>query len=107
MHNDRGSIKWTSMMLPEHVSAIQKMWKEDTYQPPPSLDEQELELLNENLEKAIDEELKVKIIRYSNGKYSSYEGSVERYEAIKKELIIRNSSQSFNLPLHQIVDIRI
>ncbi|GGD12787.1 YolD-like family protein [Pontibacillus salipaludis] len=26
---DRGTIKWTSLMLPEHVEMLKEVWKED------------------------------------------------------------------------------
>lgn len=26
---DRGSIKWTSLMLPEHIEMLRNLWKED------------------------------------------------------------------------------
>ncbi|TFI48759.1 YolD-like family protein, partial [Diaphorobacter sp. DS2] len=32
MIRDRGRIKWTSMMLPEHVKLLRDWAKEDTYE---------------------------------------------------------------------------
>lgn len=41
MLKDRGNIKWTSLMLPEHVGVLRK-WAEDIDKVPrPELDEQE------------------------------------------------------------------
>ena len=50
--NDRGTIKWTSLMLPEHVEAIQKLWKEDERVEKAILDEQQLEELEFALQRA-------------------------------------------------------
>jgi hypothetical protein len=43
MINDRGSIKWTAMMLPEHVERLRQMKKgiDDDYMP--EIDEQQLQ----------------------------------------------------------------
>jgi len=45
---DRGSIKWTSLMLPEHVKELRKYLNEEYYNiPEPTIDEQQLEEMNE------------------------------------------------------------
>ena len=69
--NDRGTIKWTSLMLPEHVEAIQKLWKEDDRVEKAILDEQQLEELEFALQRAKSDDLPV-VIKHHNGfDYSS------------------------------------
>ncbi|GIP64468.1 hypothetical protein J32TS6_30230 [Virgibacillus pantothenticus] len=41
MVNDRVTIKWTSIMLPEHVEMLEEVWKEQEYKEKPILDEQQ------------------------------------------------------------------
>lgn len=43
---DRGTKKWTTMMLPEHKEQLKEMWKHEDDQPRPSFDEQQLEEFN-------------------------------------------------------------
>ena len=42
MVNDRGTKKWTSLMLPEHVEILKKVFAEQSYQTKPILDEQQV-----------------------------------------------------------------
>ncbi|WP_070121609.1 YolD-like family protein [Bacillus marinisedimentorum] len=53
MLKDRGNIKWTSLMLPEHVGKLRRWEKEDQRPQKPELDEQELELLDEMITEAL------------------------------------------------------
>ena len=51
---DRGSIKWTAMMLPEHVERLRE-WKEEEKIPPrKELDEQQFEEWNYLIAHAIE-----------------------------------------------------
>jgi len=38
-NKDRGNIKWTSLMLPEHVQMVKEIWKEEEKVQKPVLDE--------------------------------------------------------------------
>lgn len=49
MVNDRGKIKWTSLMLPEHVEMLQQMGREIGKAKPPIMDEQQLEELEQKV----------------------------------------------------------
>ncbi|MFJ6411771.1 hypothetical protein CHI12_05110 [Terribacillus saccharophilus] len=49
MVNDRGKIKWTSLMLPEHVEMLQQMGREIGKATPPIMDEQQLEELEQKV----------------------------------------------------------
>ncbi|MFP7493848.1 YolD-like family protein [Terribacillus saccharophilus] len=50
MVNDRGKIKWTSLMLPEHVDMLQRMGKQIGIAQPPILDEQQQEELEQKMQ---------------------------------------------------------
>ncbi|TGB04674.1 YolD-like family protein [Halobacillus salinus] len=69
--NDRGTIKWTSLMLPEHVEAIQELWKEDKKIEKPILDEQKLEEIGQVLQLAMKDDLTVEL-QHHNGFDFSY-----------------------------------
>lgn len=51
MGRDRGTMKWASLMLPEHVKLLQHIWREDIKVNKPELDGQELALMNDENEK--------------------------------------------------------
>jgi len=51
MGRDRGTMKWASLMLPEHVKLLQHIWREDIKVNKPELDGVELALMNDENEK--------------------------------------------------------
>lgn len=65
-NRDRGTIKWTSLMLPEHVEMIKQVWKEDERIEKPILDEQKMEEIDIALHLAMKDDLTIKI-QYHNG----------------------------------------
>ncbi|WP_017187048.1 YolD-like family protein [Alkalibacillus haloalkaliphilus] len=76
MHHDRGSIKWASLMLPEHVEALQHIWKENEHEQPPMIDEQQLEEHLFYIAQAYQEQLIVKISYFKNGQFKELTGKV-------------------------------
>lgn len=84
---DRGTIKWVSLMLPEHVEMIKQLWAEDDYKEKPILSEQQLEENEVILQEALNNHLPVEIEYFKNHDSCFVEGKV----AIKNDhLIIDN-----------------
>lgn len=52
-NRDRGKIKWTAMMLPEHIYLLREWQKEDDYIPKPDLTDFDLQDNQEQLESAM------------------------------------------------------
>ncbi len=50
MIRDRGRIKWTSLMLPEHVKMLRDWANEDMWEKTKEIDEQKLEEMKRNNE---------------------------------------------------------
>ncbi|WP_455662729.1 YolD-like family protein [Pradoshia sp.] len=75
MIRDRGKIKWTSMMLPEHVSLLREWAQEDSYEQRNELDEQKIEEINHTIAEAMEYGANVRI-RY-------YKASVRRHESVE------------------------
>lgn len=61
---DRGTKKWTSIMLPEHVKALKQLLEEEKREQKPLLDEQHLMEMDRKLKDALFSETDVKIIVY-------------------------------------------
>lgn len=65
MLRDRGTIKWTSMMLPEHLTQLKQDLLDVSKMEKPSLDEQQIEeidiLVSEAM--ALNKELKFKLFK--------------------------------------------
>lgn len=75
---DRGSIKWTSLMLPEHVQLLKDLWEEDYNTHKPILDSQEIEEMDKQLRSAFVSNTPITISIYSNQKTKEYTGTITR-----------------------------
>lgn len=91
MSNDRGTIKWTSLMLPEHVELLKKMWREDHKQIRPELDSQELELLNETLMLANEQQADVSLSIYKQEKIIVKTGTICKLDYMQACLLLRDA----------------
>ncbi|SEA54550.1 YolD-like protein [Thalassobacillus cyri] len=63
---DRGTIKWTSLMLPEHVKMVKEVWKEDERIEKPILDEQQAMEIGYTLRRSLADDLTIEV-KYHNG----------------------------------------
>ncbi|WP_404451819.1 YolD-like family protein [Virgibacillus necropolis] len=74
--NDRGTKKWTAMMLPEHIELLKKMWEETDYKEKPILDEQQIAEMELKLQCALHNNLTVEIKYYDKPHYSVARGKL-------------------------------
>lgn len=88
MVHDRGSIKWTSLMLPEHVELLKHIWKEDKIIARPELDEQELELLNRKILQAYRDKLLISIEHYHNGQMRKTIGKIKKIDQMNHAILL-------------------
>jgi hypothetical protein len=64
---DRGRIKWTAMMLPEHVEMLREWQQEDWYNRKPNLDEFDLEAIFDEIQLAYRRQCDVEIRIWREG----------------------------------------
>ncbi|WP_068675133.1 YolD-like family protein [Oceanobacillus sp. Castelsardo] len=100
--NDRGTIKWTAMMLPEHIQLLNKMWKDKEKKAKPMLDEQELEEINMKLQLAIHHHLSVEIKYYSNYDYKMMKGKIKKIDLADKYIQLEDYTR---IGLMDILDV--
>ena len=94
MIRDRGKIKWTSMMLPEHVTMLREWAHEDSYETRNELDEQQVEAMNSVIMEAMEYGAPV-VIRYyqaSSRRYKTVEGQIHYCNEQAQKLHIVNES---------------
>jgi hypothetical protein len=107
MIRDRGRIKWTSMMLPEHVKLLRDWVKEDHYEGRREMDEQQLELLNETLAEAIEFDRFVTITHYRYHNYEIVIGKIHYWDELTQKLhIVDRFAEVHRIPIADIVDVR-
>ncbi|MCP3027532.1 YolD-like family protein [Halobacillus sp. A5] len=76
-HRDRGTIKWTSLMLPEHVEMIKKVWKEDERVEKGILDEQKAAEIDFVLQRAVHDQLTVDLKFHNSFDYETRRLKIE------------------------------
>ena len=107
MIRDRGTIKWTAMMLPEHVTLIREMAEELQRKPRPELDSQKLEEMNELLSEAIAEHHPIVLTYYESGEYRHVVGHIHYFDELNKRLhVIDFFEERLRLSLVDVVDVQ-
>lgn len=108
MIRDRGRIKWTSMMLPEHVKMLRDWVKEDTYEQEKQLDEQQLELMNETISGAMEFDQSVVITHFCRNHYELVIGKIHYWDALGQKLhIVDQFDETHQIKLSNIFDVRL
>src|SRR5690625_3733077 len=76
MLRDRGTKKWTSIMLPEHATWLEQIWTESEHKDKPTLDEQQL-MENEMLRQgAIQNDLEIEVTYFKDHDFHTAKGEV-------------------------------
>lgn len=74
--NDRGTKKWTSLMLPEHLEALKNVFVERAYKKRPALDEQQIIENELILQHAVHDHLTVEITYFKDYELHRIRGEI-------------------------------
>ncbi|MEG0473767.1 MAG: YolD-like family protein [Solibacillus sp.] len=88
MNKDRGTKKWTAMMLPEHIQRLRDWEKEIAYIAPKEKTEWELEELQQTIEQAYKQRFTVTFSIFKQGKWTVELGVITALEIAKRQLLI-------------------
>ena len=104
---DRGNIKWTSMMLPEHVSMLREWADEDSYEAEKLLDEQHLEEMDTVMAEAMETGRLVTITHFERKRHQLLIGNIHHYNMLEQKLhIVDRFGEVHYLPVRRLTDIR-
>jgi YolD-like protein len=107
MIRDRGRIKWTSMMLPEHVKMLRDWTREDENEKEKEMDEQQLEVMNEIILEAMELNQQVAITHYRQQKYEIVIGKIHYWDPLANKLhIVDSFSELHRIGVSSIADVR-
>lgn len=96
---DRGSKKWTSIMLPEHVEAIKRVFEEEEKEKKPILDEQQKIKNDVVIKNALEIGVPITIKHFKNGKRRTTSGYIDYIDHIEGKLFI----EGINIDLNDIL----
>ena len=80
MIRDRGSKKWTAMMLPEHLTKLREWVGEDDYEEKPEIDEWTLQEFQQQLDIAYQSQCEMRIKIWENGVFVETTGSLTKLD---------------------------
>ncbi|MEC5424295.1 YolD-like family protein [Virgibacillus sp. C22-A2] len=106
MVNDRGNIKWTAMMMPEHINLLNQMWEEKEYKEKPLLDEQHMYEINMKLHLAISNNLNVFIEYYKDHDFHEINGKLKMIDSTQKYLQLDDENPT-EILMENILDVHI
>lgn len=105
MLRDRGTIKWTSLMLPEHVELLKEMWQEDTKVQKPELDAQEIEMMNQQLYHAYHHKESVRLSVYKNGEIITITGHIKQMNQHTETIKMVDGYTSRSIAFRDIIEV--
>ncbi|SDJ68530.1 YolD-like family protein [Sediminibacillus albus] len=100
--NERGTIKWTSLMLPEHVEMLRSLWAEDEKQSKPIIDDQELEVISLVVSEAWEQGKPVKLIVFRQSSKLVITGKITAIKPEKQLLTIRQNGENYSIGFSEI-----
>jgi hypothetical protein len=86
MNRDRGTIKWNALMLPEHVKLLREWQAEDSRNEKPQLEKWQIEEMNENLYRAMEQHATVIAEVWLEGELRKIVSKIVRYNPVNNKL---------------------
>ncbi|MFJ7665617.1 YolD-like family protein [Lysinibacillus sp. NPDC097195] len=88
MINDRGNMKWTSLMLPEHLVQLKEWKRKQFYDKKRELTEWELDEIEQTIQQAFKMQKLIKLTLWKNQKIFDEIGMITGTDIYKKELLL-------------------
>lgn len=104
---DRGTKKWTAMMLPEHVEALREWMAEDDYVEKPEFDDWELLLIQEEIERSVQSGSPVNIQTWKDGKIIPFEGVISRIDYRLRQILLATSFEITRISVSEVIRVQV
>ncbi len=102
---DRGRIKWTALMLPEHVEMIREWYAKEELVAKPELTDDDLRLLQEELDIAFKRQCEVLIQSWKEGIIHEQRGTIKDVDVRSRMLVCVETNTKHRLPIDEVVAI--
>src|SRR5690625_7238723 len=102
--HDRGTMKWVSLMLPEHVEMLKKAFVERKEKP--ILDEQKMIEIDRILKYAFENQLPLKMTYFENGNFSVSRGKLAKIDQQRGYIVLCNGNGG-DISLADLIDVEI
>ncbi|MER2088342.1 MAG: YolD-like family protein [Sporosarcina sp.] len=105
MNRDRGRIKWTAMMLTEHLEKLRDWTGEDDYEVKPDIDEWTLQEFQQQLDIAYQSQCEVRIKTWEKGTLVDTIGILKRLDNRLQLIYITAGMEVRKISLNTVVGI--
>ncbi|MEG0450638.1 MAG: YolD-like family protein [Lysinibacillus sp.] len=102
MLRDRGNIKWTAMMLPEHVQLLRRWEQDEATELPKEKTEWELEELQQTIQQAVVTKRPVMLKLWLNEVWRSEIGVITATDSTRRQLLLETAVSIKRIELHTI-----
>lgn len=106
-NRDRGTKKWTAMMLPEHIVALRNWMDKDHYEERPELSEWDLQSIQEGIEVAYKRKCQTLIKTWKDGKIMTRGGILEEIDLRTMIVILDNPFGIERISVLDIIGVQI
>lgn len=104
MIHDRGSIKWATMMLPEHLKLIRGWEQQQFYVERRELAEWELDEIEQTIQHAFKMQKLITLTLWGDNKLCDETGLIKGADAVKRELLLDTDVAIKRLAFDRIQD---
>lgn len=101
---DRGTIKWVSLMLPEHVEKLNEVFVERKERP--LLDEQKMIEIDRTLKYALKNRTLLEMTYFYSGEYRSTISRLEKIDQWRGFILLKNEDGR-KISLADIIDVQL
>ncbi|MHA6253269.1 YolD-like family protein [Oceanobacillus sp. CAU 1775] len=107
MVNDRGNIKWTTLMLPEHAEILRELRIQQSYKTKPILDEQLIEENELKLQQAIQADVTIEVKYFKEHNFHFIKGKLRNINANGKGHITFENEDRTEISFHEIIEVKL
>ncbi len=102
-NRDRGRIKWTAMMLTEHVQKLKEWMDEDHYEERPSLCEFDLQAIQEEIELGFKSKCQILIKTWDSGVIKNHQGIIVEIDLQLMLIILKVNTNTEKISVKDII----
>lgn len=106
MINDRGRIKWSPFLIPQHKKRIAQWYEAETDVNKPEFDEQFFEQLQETIVKALEGGAEVSVTYHASKRFSTVNGVILKVDPFTREMILDSKGERFKIRMDSITDLQ-
>ncbi|WP_336822919.1 YolD-like family protein [Sporosarcina sp. USHLN248] len=102
---DRGRIKWTAMMLPEHLAELRDWYAEDEYTERSELTEWDLAVIQEEIEIAYKRKCETLIKTWRDNRIVENQGIIETIDLHNNAVLLADPYGDLRLLIEHIISV--